>query len=112
MLLHEGTSNGKNYFSPDTVRSLSENQKRGLREKTSYGWRIALRRYMGRTCSEKTIGGAGFTGTSIVIDMERRVGIILLSNRVHPHRPKNSDAINAVRRDVADIVFRHIDKQS
>lgn len=36
--------------------------------------------------SQKTIVHTGFTGTSILIDIENQVAIILLSNRVHPTR--------------------------
>jgi CubicO group peptidase (beta-lactamase class C family) len=37
-----------------------------------------------RTFSKGSIGHTGFTGTSIWVDYERQVGVVLLTNRVHP----------------------------
>jgi CubicO group peptidase (beta-lactamase class C family) len=36
--------------------------------------------------SQKSIGHLGFTGTSFWLDPEKNVGIVLLTNRVHPSR--------------------------
>jgi CubicO group peptidase (beta-lactamase class C family) len=47
-------------------------------------------------------GHTGFTGTSIWIDPERALFIILLTNRVHPTRENNR--IGRVRSRVADLV--------
>ena len=56
----------------------------------------------GRLMSRKAFGHTGFTGTSIWIDPDRKLFVILLSNRVHPtrknrklyrFRPKLHDAI-------------------
>ena len=47
-------------------------------------------------------GHTGFTGTSIWIDPERRLFIILLTNRVHPTRENNR--IGRVRSRLADLV--------
>ena len=40
----------------------------------------------GEFFSPHSIGHLGFTGTSVWIDLERKIHIIVLSNRVHPHR--------------------------
>ena len=40
----------------------------------------------GNYFSKRSIGHLGFTGTSFWIDLERRVIVILLTNRVHPTR--------------------------
>ncbi|WP_373497923.1 serine hydrolase domain-containing protein [Desulfococcus sp.] len=40
----------------------------------------------GRYFSENTVGHLGFTGTSFWMDLDRRVIVILLTNRVHPSR--------------------------
>ena len=48
-------------------------------------------------------GHTGFTGTSIWIDFDRRVAIVLLSNRVHPTR--NNPRWNPVRAQIADLVM-------
>jgi len=73
------------------------------------GWQLHEEYFMGAHCGQKTFGKTGFTGTSIVLDAARGIALVILSNRTYPERPldafSRSSAINAVRRDVADIVF-------
>ncbi len=57
----------------------------------------------GRLLSPHSVGHTGFTGTSLWIDFDRRVAIVLLSNRVHPTR--NNPRWNPVRAGVADLVM-------
>jgi len=40
----------------------------------------------GGVFSEKTVGHLGYTGCSFFIDLERELIVVLLTNRVHPHR--------------------------
>ena len=58
----------------------------------------------GALLSPRSFGHTGFTGTSLWIDPERKLFVILLTNRVHPTRENN--AIRAVRRSVADAVVK------
>lgn len=58
----------------------------------------------GSLLSARSFGHTGFTGTSMWMDPERKLFVILLSNRVHPSRENN--AIREVRRAVADAVVR------
>jgi CubicO group peptidase (beta-lactamase class C family) len=57
----------------------------------------------GSRFSGNTVGHLGFTGTSIWIDLERHVHVILLTNRVHPSR--DNDAIRQVRPRIHDLVM-------
>ncbi|QDP97842.1 serine hydrolase [Microlunatus elymi] len=50
------------------------------------GFEINQPWYMGRLASLHTIGHTGYTGTSLVIDLDRAAYAILLTNRVHPSR--------------------------
>jgi beta-glucosidase-like glycosyl hydrolase/CubicO group peptidase (beta-lactamase class C family) len=61
----------------------------------------------GSLISPAGFGHTGFTGTSIWVDPERDLFVVLLTNRVHPTRANG--AIAAVRRNVADAVIRVID---
>lgn len=108
VLINRGRMRGNQYFSPETIRSMCHRD--GEQERV-FAWCHNAHRYMGKKCSQETFGMTGFTGCSIVCDYARGVGIVLLSNRTWPTRPKNSDAINEVRRDVADIVYRCIDNR-
>ena len=56
----------------------------------------------GRYFSTRSFGHLGFTGTSIWIDPDRQLFIILLTNRVYPTRA--NDKIAAVRPAVHDAV--------
>jgi beta-glucosidase-like glycosyl hydrolase/CubicO group peptidase (beta-lactamase class C family) len=56
----------------------------------------------GSRLSPAAYGHTGFTGTSLWIDPERRLFVVLLTNRVHPTR--DNDAIRQVRRDLMDAV--------
>jgi len=58
----------------------------------------------GDLMARRSFGHTGFTGTSMWIDPDRRLFVILLSNRVHPTR--DNIAIRQVRREVADAVVR------
>lgn len=56
----------------------------------------------GTRMSSRAIGHTGFTGTSLWIDPERDLYVVLLTNRVHPTRENNQ--IQDVRRRVHDEV--------
>ena len=56
----------------------------------------------GSRMSERAFGHTGFTGTSLWVDPERSIYVVLLTNRVHPTRA--SDAIRHVRPAVHDAV--------
>ncbi len=58
----------------------------------------------GTLFSPHSFGHTGFTGTSMWIDADRRMFLILLTNRVHPTR--DNQAIRKVRPTVADAVVR------
>lgn len=57
----------------------------------------------GRYFSPTSFGHLGFTGTSLWIDPERQIFVILLTNRVHPRR--DNRGIRDVRPDFHDAVM-------
>jgi CubicO group peptidase (beta-lactamase class C family) len=62
----------------------------------------------GTRLSPTSIGHTGFTGTSLWIDWERDLYIVLLTNRVHPTR--ENDRIRLVRPQVHDAVVEAFDR--
>jgi CubicO group peptidase (beta-lactamase class C family) len=58
----------------------------------------------GTLMSPSSIGHTGFTGTSLWIDWERDLYVVLLTNRVHPTRDNN--AIRVIRPLVHDSVVQ------
>jgi CubicO group peptidase (beta-lactamase class C family) len=58
----------------------------------------------GRFFSQRAYGHLGFTGTSVWVDPDRELTVILLTNRVHPTR--GNQGITAFRPLVHDAVYR------
>ncbi|MFO7709275.1 MAG: serine hydrolase domain-containing protein [Desulfobacterales bacterium] len=58
----------------------------------------------GRFFPPSSIGHLGFTGTSFWVDLERRIMVVLLTNRVHPSRANT--AIRSFRPSLHDAVMR------
>lgn len=70
---------------PDRVREFSERQ--GLPESSDWalGWDTPTEgaSASGKHFSLKSVGHLGFTGTSLWIDLERELIVVMLTNRVH-----------------------------
>jgi CubicO group peptidase (beta-lactamase class C family) len=62
----------------------------------------------GTRLSPRSFGHTGFTGTSLWVDPDRAIYIVLLTNRVHPTR--TNDRITAVRPAVHDLIVEEIDR--
>jgi CubicO group peptidase (beta-lactamase class C family) len=71
------------------------------------GFEINQSWYMGRLAAPNTIGHTGYTGTSLVIDLDRRAYAILLTNRVHPSRERGS--VNPARVIAGDALADYLD---
>jgi uncharacterized protein YbbC (DUF1343 family) len=105
MLLNGGVLDGRRIVSRETVELFTRcagipGSDRAL------GWdtRSAEGSSAGTLFSRRSFGHTGFTGTSIWMDPERDLFVILLTNRVHPTRENN--LIREVRPTVADAVVR------
>lgn len=57
----------------------------------------------GNFFSSETVGHLGFTGTSFWLDLQRKMAVILLTNRVHPSRENNK--IKEFRPLLHDVVM-------
>ncbi len=106
MLLCDGSYNGRQFFNPETITLLSTNQIAGIYECTGLGLELNQSQYMGTQCSNRTIGKTGFTGCVVMCDLEKGVGLVLLSNYTWPERKGSKDQINKLRREIADAVFK------
>lgn len=63
----------------------------------------------GTLMSPTAIGHTGFTGTSLWIDWERNLYVVLLTNRVHPTRENNK--LRALRPAFHDAVVSEVQRQ-
>jgi CubicO group peptidase (beta-lactamase class C family) len=102
MMLNGGEINGVRVVSDSTVALFT--QKTVSRGSRALGWdTCAHDGSCGSYLSTKAFGHTGFTGTSLWIDPERDLFVILLTNRVHaPRARRPSKVIADIRADVAD----------
>jgi CubicO group peptidase (beta-lactamase class C family) len=119
-LLDAGTFAGRRIVSRATVELFTEragvpassralgwdtpSDESGLRSSTAGqpGYSSA-----GSLFSARSFGHTGFTGTSMWMDPERELYVVLLTNRVHPTR--ENDKIRDVRSQVADAAVRALE---
>jgi serine-type D-Ala-D-Ala carboxypeptidase len=103
MMLQNGSYNGVRILSPAAVRTMThippgfEKFGRGL------GWDIysAYASNKGDLFGENAYGHTGYTGTSLVIDPDTGLTVILLTNRVHPD---DKASVVRLRSLIANIV--------
>ena len=100
MMLNKGEYNGVRIVSDSTV-DLFTRRAAGTR---ALGWDTADGDGgSGEFLSARAYGHTGYTGTSIWIDPDREMFVILLTNRVHAARARRpAKVISDVRADLAD----------
>jgi CubicO group peptidase (beta-lactamase class C family) len=100
MMLNGGEYNGVRILS-DTTVSLFTRRAAGTR---ALGWDTADGDGgSGKFLDSHAYGHTGYTGTSIWIDPERQMFVLLLTNRVHAARARRpAKVISDVRADLAD----------
>jgi len=104
--ISDGSSKAHTFltFPRSVVQTFTTHQNLAPGSSRALGWDTPdFRSSSGSLLSPHSIGHTGFTGTSLWIDFDRRVAIVLLSNRVHPTR--NNPRWNPVRAGVADLVM-------
>ncbi|MGH7605342.1 MAG: serine hydrolase domain-containing protein [Gemmatimonadaceae bacterium] len=106
MMLNGGEYNGVQIVSKPTV-DLFTSREFGHR---ALGWDTADGDYgSGRYLGPTAYGHTGFTGTSMWIDPERQMFVILLTNRVHAARAlRPAKVIADVRADLSDAAVLSI----
>lgn len=101
MLLNGGEYGGVRIVQPQTLARWTAPQIRG--SSRALGWDTPSgRSSAGRHFSARSFGHTGYTGTSLWIDPERGVFVVLLTTRVNP--TDRNDKHVALRRAVADAV--------
>lgn len=105
MLLNDGIYDDVRIVRPQTIARWTAPQAPG--SSRALGWDTPSgASSAGRYFSPRAYGHTGFTGTSMWLDPDRGVFIVLLTNRVHP--TGSSSRHVQLRRDVADVVSRAI----
>ncbi|MEP6833536.1 MAG: serine hydrolase domain-containing protein [Gemmatimonas sp.] len=101
MLLEGGQFNGQRIVADSTVALFTHRAEKGTR---ALGWDSCDGDGgCGHYLSPRAFGHTGFTGTSIWIDPDHQMFVILLTNRVHAAKAKRpSKVIADVRNDLSD----------
>ncbi|MEC4891346.1 MAG: serine hydrolase [Nitrospira sp.] len=87
------------------VRAFTARQQRIPGSSWALGWDTpSSPSSSGQYFSASSFGHLGYTGTSLWIDPDKELEVVLLSNRVHPTR--KNDLIRAFRPTIHDVVWR------
>lgn len=104
-LLGDGSYNGHRILSPLSVQQMFRIPEANAPEVArALGWdAYYLEPYTsGDLFNPRTVRGhTGYTGTSLILDLETRTAVILLTNRVHP---ADAGSVSRLRSTVASIV--------
>jgi len=102
MLLGGGELDGVRIVAPATIATFTTLQDSTLSNR-ALGWEKPNgRNSAGHRLSARAFGHTGFTGTSIWVDPEQDLFVVLLTNRVNPTRARTG--VFRVRVDLADAV--------
>ncbi len=105
MMLNGGEYNAVRILKPTTIARWTARQYR--ESSRTIGWDSpSPNSSAGHYFSPRSFGHTGFTGTSIWIDPEKQLYVILLTNRVNPTRDNQKHV--PLRRAVADAVQRAV----
>ena len=105
MILSGGVYEGKQVFSEATIRRFTSLADLAPGSSRALGWDTVSKSgsSSGTHFSARSFGHTGFTGTSVWVDPERDVGVVLLTNRVHPSR--ENEGIRRLRPEFHDAVM-------
>ncbi|HEU4641763.1 MAG TPA: serine hydrolase [Gemmatimonadaceae bacterium] len=107
MMLNGGSWHGVQLLHPATIDAFTQAQDPSLSNR-ALGWEVPNgTNSAGHHLSRSAFGHTGFTGTSIWIDPERDLFVVLLTNRVDPTRENHK--ISGVRVALADAVTMALD---
>ena len=96
------TPTGEQLFRPETVDLFTTRQGEGAAAR-ALGWDVPTPpSSSGRCFGPRSVGHLGYAGTSLWIDPDRQLGVVLLTNRTWPDRAGN--AIREVRPAFHDAV--------
>lgn len=108
MLINGGIYNHRRILSPETIRDWTTPQDIPSGSDRAIGWDTPIDSLSsaGDYFSTGSFGHLGYTGTSMWIDPQREIAVILLTNRVHPTRERGG--MKAVRRAFYNSVMQSL----
>jgi CubicO group peptidase (beta-lactamase class C family) len=98
-------SGRESILNEDLVRQFTTRQDSTDQSSWALGWDTpSMASSSGSYFSERSFGHLGYTGTSLWIDPNSQLEVVLLSNRVHPSR--RNEKIKVFRPCIHDLVYR------
>jgi CubicO group peptidase (beta-lactamase class C family) len=105
LMLREGvTDAGERILEAETVERFTRRQEEGSSRALGWDTPSGERSSAGAWMTSRAFGHTGYTGTSIWIDPELDLYVIVLTNRVNPTRANTRHA--PMRREVANLAVR------
>ena len=91
MMINGGHLGGIRYFNSSLINQFTEKQNLPEGTNRALGWDTPSKKgsLAGDFFSSGSYGHTGFTGTSMWVDPNEKIGIIVLTNRVHPSRNRS-----------------------
>lgn len=88
MLAGGGSLEGRRFLSPALFRAMLRCRTEGMNQRRALGFQLSGQdaAFMGDLVSPLAFGHTGFTGTSLLVEPEQDLYVVLLTNRVHPTR--------------------------
>jgi len=108
MYLNHGKHGDRNIFSKETIEAFTFEAFNDGQNRRSLGWDMkGMACSCGDLMTESAFGHTGFTGTSIWIDPQIDIAVILLTNRVNISRRENQDKIIRFRPLFHNYIVAH-----
>ena len=86
-ILESAKGENEAFLSSASIQLMAKQHASSTHDRRGLGWMLPISGGpMGDYCSENSLFHTGFTGGSVLIDLERELGLVLLTNRIHPSR--------------------------
>lgn len=111
MLLNNGAYDGGRLLKPETIALFTSRQSVVSGSSRALGWDTPDgKNSAGTLMSGRAFGHTGYTGTSVWTDPEKKLFVILLTNRVHPTR--NNQKLLPFRAKLHEAVMKAVESNN
>jgi CubicO group peptidase (beta-lactamase class C family) len=110
MMLEEGRAGSRQLIRSQTIGEFTRAYAAQQGSARGLGWdKPGAPSSSGRHFSTASFGHLGYTGTSLWIDPEKQLFVVLLTNRIHPARA--NDAIRTLRPALHDSIVEELSRR-
>lgn len=117
MLLNDGTYQGRQYLTPETIHEFTRCQYCELDNRRGLGFDKPLISYdsiktsVAKLASPNSYGHSGYTGTLVWADPDNDLIFVMLTNRVYPTRSNRKIYQLNIRPRIHDLVYNLFEEQ-